>query len=108
MPILKNLCFVTEVFSILIKKNYDLVARAAFALHLAPATFCFGLHAFFLLGRLLIIAAQFHFPKNAFTLHFLFQDLQSLFHVIIAYVYCYQLNHLFPVFLAVILYVKRP
>ncbi len=60
------------------------VAVFTLALNFSPTAHGFGLFTLLLLGRLFKVAAQFHFTENSLALHFLFQNAQGLFDVIVA------------------------
>jgi hypothetical protein len=60
-------------------------ALSALAGQLACATNGFSLFASSLLGRLLVVIAEFHLTENALALHLLLERLESLFDVVITY-----------------------
>lgn len=64
---------------------HDAFALGAFASQLARAADRLGLFAGLLFRWLLEMVAGFHFPKQAFALHFLLQGPQRLVHIIIAH-----------------------
>ena len=55
----------------------------AFSSHFTRTTNAFCCFSGFFFRRFFIISAQFHFTKAAFSLHFLFQNTQSLFDIIV-------------------------
>lgn len=68
----------------------EAVAFLALAVHLAGAAHGFGSFALFLLRWFFVVAAELHLTKEPFALHFFLQCAQSLFHVVIAYMYANQ------------------
>lgn len=69
------------------KNGLKAVPQILFALQLTMAAQCFCLNTHTLLGGLFVETTNFHFPKDAFTLHFLFEITQGLLNVIITYKY---------------------
>lgn len=55
----------------------------AFSSHFTRTTNAFCCFSGFFFRRFFIISAQFHFTEAAFSLHFLFQNTQSLFDIIV-------------------------
>jgi hypothetical protein len=56
-----------------------------FAGELAGAPNCFRLLSNSPFGRLFVVPVQLHLAKNALALHLLFQDLESLLNIVVAY-----------------------
>lgn len=59
-----------------------LVAVLALALYFTPTAYSFGFFAFLLFRRLFVVTAQFHFAEDAFALHFLLENAQSLINIV--------------------------
>ena len=66
-----------------LRKTLVSFAMVAFSSHFTRATNAFCCFSGFFFRRFFIISAQFHFTEAAFSLHFLFQNTQSLFDIIV-------------------------
>ena len=80
---LRGACF-EEAPAELSQDSLESVAFQALAFQLARTANGFGLFTSLFLGGLFKVAAQFHFAKDTFALHFFLQSLQSLIDVVVA------------------------